>query len=40
LHFLAGACAIVFVFPSGHENRRLWLKQRWTEQMLDILNFQ
>lgn len=37
LHFLAGACAIAFVYPSAHENRRLWLKQRWSRQLLDIL---
>lgn len=37
LHFLAGACAIAFVYPSAHENRRLWFKQRWSRQLLDIL---
>jgi 1-acyl-sn-glycerol-3-phosphate acyltransferase len=37
LHFLAGACAIAFVYPSVGENRRLWLKQRWSRQLLDIL---
>ena len=37
LHFLAGACAIAFVYPSVGENRRHWLKQRWSRQLLDIL---
>jgi 1-acyl-sn-glycerol-3-phosphate acyltransferase len=37
LHFLAGACTIAFVYPSVGENRRLWLKQRWSRQLLDIL---
>ena len=37
LHLLAGACAIALVYPSADENKRLWLKQRWSRQLLDIL---
>ncbi len=37
LHFLWGALTVAAVFPFVRDSRRLWLKQRWSRQMLDIL---
>lgn len=37
LHFLWGAATVACVYPFIRDSRRLWLKQRWSRQLLDIL---
>jgi len=37
LHVLWGAATVSFVYPLLRDRQRLWLKQRWSRQLLDIL---
>ncbi len=37
LHLLSGAVTIACVYPLIRDSRRLWLKQNWSRQLLDIL---
>jgi 1-acyl-sn-glycerol-3-phosphate acyltransferase len=37
LHLFWGTAAVACVFPLVRDGRRLWLKQRWSRQLLDIL---
>lgn len=37
LHLIWGALTIAFCYPFLRDGRRLWLKQRWSRQLLDIL---
>lgn len=37
LHLLWGAAAVTLAYPFIRDGRRLWLKQRWSRQLLDIL---
>jgi 1-acyl-sn-glycerol-3-phosphate acyltransferase len=37
LHLLWGAATVSLVYPLLRDRRRLWLKQRWSRQLLDIL---
>lgn len=37
LHVLWGATVVACVYPFIRDRRRLWLKQRWSRQLLDIL---
>lgn len=38
LHFLFGAITVATVYPFIHDERRLWLKQRWSRRLLAILH--
>ncbi len=38
LHLLWGAASVACIFPFVRDTRRLWLKQNWSRQLLDILN--
>ena len=37
VHLLSGAVTIACVYPLIRDSRRLWLKQNWSRQLLDIL---
>lgn len=37
MHLLRGATTIACIYPFSRSSRRLWLKQRWSRQLLDIL---
>ncbi len=37
LHLLGGVLTVACIYPFVAESRRLWLKQRWSHQLLDIL---
>jgi len=37
LHLLWAAATVAVVYPFVGDQRRLWLKQRWSRQLLDIL---
>jgi 1-acyl-sn-glycerol-3-phosphate acyltransferase len=40
LHFFWGAATVAVVYPFVRDSRRLWLKQRWSRQLLDILGIE
>ncbi len=37
LHLLSGAVTVALIYPFVRDSRKLWLKQRWSHQLLDIL---
>lgn len=37
LHLLGGSLTVALIFPFISPSRRLWLKQRWSRQLLDAL---
>lgn len=37
LHFFWGAITVATIYPFVQDARRLWLKQRWSRQLLEIL---
>ncbi len=37
LHLLWGTLTVALIYPFIRESRKLWLKQRWSRQLLDIL---
>ncbi len=37
LHLAGGAFAVALIYPLVRDSRRLWFKQRWSRQLLDIL---
>lgn len=40
LHFFWGALTVACVYPFVTDMRRLWLKQRWSRQLLEILGIE
>lgn len=40
LHFLWGAATVALAFPFVPDDRRRWLKQRWSRQVLEILGIE
>lgn len=40
LHFFWGATTVALAYPFAQDARRLWMKQRWSRQLLEILGIE